>query len=845
MPIISNHRETILEKSTRLLGLFFLTPLMLLLAVPVAVNIAQKPIAGFSTHELEIVSLDPGGPAERMGLKVGDSVIRVNGQPVSDMATFYAAMASDFSENKVHLTFIRDNNEIQINIPLEPASQSRMIRLYSIWVAGLAFLLIGWWVHFKRYDTIARNFFALCFIFSFFFMDTPDMSSVTYMHVKEYSRALLQLLLPAYFLRFFLQFPSPKLRTTGEPTRYRLLLIPGWVLFLLVLVEPYMPGAATSGLTATALSILIQIYYVLFFVSGLVIFGRRAMRRDKPIQRTKMIVILLGLVCGLAPFLAANILGSVAPDSTFPYWQYMALSMLLVPVSFGLAIMRYGALDVAFVVRTSLVYIMLTLCVLTIYLVAVIGLGAFLTNFFQVSAQWVLLLITAASSLLILPMRRLVQAGIDNTFYPSRRANRAAINALAEDMAELIDIGDAMHTLLTRLDGLFRPVSITLYLATMESPHDYIGTPVSRPGIDKTKIPLPLPHTGSLATLLDRIRRPVFAEELEDLLLGGGSDTDSLEFLTRQNASLLVPLITGNRLLGFLLLGEKTNDQLYSQEDLANFRTLAIHAAPLLDSRLLYQQSLGRKKFEAELEVARDIQARLLPTTALETDNLIVSGRNEPCRMVGGDYFDYFLLEDGSLALAIADVAGKGVPAAMMMASVQTAFKQQVINETEPQLVISQLNKMVASMNTETHFICFFFGIWDQKTGVMSFCNAGMDPPVLMRPSSQRHQNLRKGGPVLGVIPDFPYRQGRIKLQADDRLFLYTDGLTEERDRNGEFFDLDRLIRLVENNLDKSPGPLLDNIFSQVNAFGGPEKSDDKTAIVLEIKKLLTKTGPN
>ena len=126
-------------------------------------------------------------------------------------------------------------------------------------------------------------------------------------------------------------------------------------------------------------------------------------------------------------------------------------------------------------------------------------------------------------------------------------------------------------------------------------------------------------------------------------MLAGETDTESLRLLTRLNIALVVPLITGNRLLGFMAFGPKQGGSLFSQDDLANLRVLAVQAASLVETRQLYQASLERKRLETELEVARDIQAKLLPDVALSTDRFIIHGRNEPCRKVGGDYFDYII----------------------------------------------------------------------------------------------------------------------------------------------------------------------------------------------------------
>jgi sigma-B regulation protein RsbU (phosphoserine phosphatase) len=303
-------------------------------------------------------------------------------------------------------------------------------------------------------------------------------------------------------------------------------------------------------------------------------------------------------------------------------------------------------------------------------------------------------------------------------------------------------------------------------------------------------------------------------------------------------ASLLVPLVSGNRLLGFLAFGPKCGGQLYGQEDIANLQALAVQAGPVVESRQLYEDRLRGKRLETELAVARGIQSNLLPVAPLITPECTICGLNEPCRTVGGDYYDYFTMDQGRLAIAIGDVAGKGIPAALMMSSLRVAFRLAAEEGVSPRDVVARMNPVVASLVGPGNFICFFYAVWDPAGGLLHYCNAGMDPPVLLRSTPPRRQHLRKGGPVLGVEPDFSYREGIVALLPGDRLFLYTDGLTEQRDPHGEFFDAERLIDLIEQDADGTPGDVLRRVFASVNAFGHHHRSDDQTAMIMQINGL-------
>jgi sigma-B regulation protein RsbU (phosphoserine phosphatase) len=298
-----------------------------------------------------------------------------------------------------------------------------------------------------------------------------------------------------------------------------------------------------------------------------------------------------------------------------------------------------------------------------------------------------------------------------------------------------------------------------------------------------------------------------------------------------------LPLVTGDRLVGFVGFGPKTGGDLYSQEDLANLRSLGLQVASLLESRRLYQESLTRKQLETELAVARKIQAQLLPTEALKHASALLCGRTEPSQAVGGDYFDYFESAPGQIGFCIADVAGKGIPAALLMSTVRVSFRTEAMAGREPEMVIDRLNRAVSEILAPGQFVCLFYGIYVPETRLLSYCNAGMDPPLLLRRDGVL-ERLKKGGPVLGILTDHTYRRGTVRLHPRDLLVLYTDGITDERSPDGEFYDEERLIATLCR--DGSPAPsdvplddLLHAVFASVSAFGGDDRTDDRTVMLL------------
>jgi len=833
-------RETRYERVTRHFGIFVLAPLLLLAALPSAVHIAQNPYLGMGVHQRLIASVHADGPAERAGAQRGDLILAIDGEPIDGMRDWFRAKAGDYSLHPRVLIVHRDGLDLIFTIQPTKPPRARMIWGYSLWLAGLFFLLMGWWVLAVRRDPVARNFFAFSWIFAVFVLDIPDLRSTPYLTGKEIVTDILQVLLPVFFLRFLLLFPSVGPRSRENRRQLRLILVPPLPLLVLLAFVHLTGTARTSPRLVSAVEVGAMVLLVSYFVAGLVVFARKVLHRERRIQYTKLRVVLLGLFLGLTPFLVALLFGNLAPTSGFSHWEYLGFSLLLVPASFGLGIMRYGALDTAFVVRSSLIYGILTLVVLLGYFLVVGIVGHALTRTFQVSTWPLVIVIVAATSLAVLPLRRAAQRWVDRAFYPARLANRAAIAQLGDDLTGIIDHAEAVDVFLHGLNILYRPRLLSLFLADEEEP--LLREVASRRDGDPRPTGRRLDKTSDLARYLDHVRHPVFREELEDLLQAGSSQDESRVLLAELACELLLPLVSGNRLMGFLALGAKAGGALYTQEDLANLRALGMQVASLLESRRLYRESLARKQLEIELKVARDIQAQLLPTEPLEHPGVTVWGHHEPCRAVGGDYFDFFEVAPGRIGFCIADVAGKGIPAALLMSTVRVSFRTESADRLDPDNVIARLNRAVSELLAPGQFVCFFYGIYATQDGLLTYCNAGMDPPLLLRRRGVV-ERLKKGGPVLGILPTHDYRRGTVRLENGDLLLLYTDGITDQRNPAGEFYDPERLIATLLDDNGAPPaeaplGDLIGTVFASVSAFGGDDRSDDRTVMLLRPNQL-------
>jgi sigma-B regulation protein RsbU (phosphoserine phosphatase) len=224
-----------------------------------------------------------------------------------------------------------------------------------------------------------------------------------------------------------------------------------------------------------------------------------------------------------------------------------------------------------------------------------------------------------------------------------------------------------------------------------------------------------------------------------------------------------------------------------------------------------------------------------MPTDHFSFDGLVISSSWRAAGTIGGDYLGAFPVSEDRAALCIADVSGKGLPAALLMSSLQAALKSAASEDVNPVDLCSQLNKLLNSDLPLNKFVTCFYGLLDVQRRVLCFTNAGHNPPLLIR-ANGAVTHLTTGGRVLGAFPDSIYQQGEIVLQSGDRLVLFTDGVTEVRNAAGEEFGEARLRQLLGRERHRPAAELQKTIMDQVSEFCGGQFEDDAALMIVEVK---------
>jgi len=239
-----------------------------------------------------------------------------------------------------------------------------------------------------------------------------------------------------------------------------------------------------------------------------------------------------------------------------------------------------------------------------------------------------------------------------------------------------------------------------------------------------------------------------------------------------------------------------------------------------------------QRQREDELREAREIQNSLLPKKLPEVADYEVAGMTQPVRFVGGDYYNVVRISPTQTVLCIADVAGKGLPAALLMSSLQAALKPLMWQKLPPRELCRRLNRILCDLTPVGKFISFFYGVLDSEENFLTYCNAGHNPPILVRAHGMASE-LNAAGAVLGQFPDWVYEQSDLQLSSGDRLILFTDGLVEACDQNEDAFGEDRVIAMARECPPKSAVELMDSLMQAASAHCGGKFQDDATMVVL------------
>ena len=319
--------------------------------------------------------------------------------------------------------------------------------------------------------------------------------------------------------------------------------------------------------------------------------------------------------------------------------------------------------------------------------------------------------------------------------------------------------------------------------------------------------------------------------EVDETLAG------EITFLERNEIKAVIGLHFQSEKIALVGVGSRANQEEYSTSDYNFLRSLGNLAVLSIQKTFLLEERIEKERLEEELNIAKSIQKGLLPDPIPETEKLNIVAENISSYQVGGDYYDILEAPNNRLVMAIGDVTGKGIPAALLMANLQAMLHVLLPVDISLSEASGQVNDIIYRNTPSDKFITFFWGIFNPENSEFRFVNAGHNPPVWFKNGCEEPEELEEGGLILGAMPTMsPYQEQTIRLSSGDILIFYTDGVTEAKNEDEtEEFGEERLYECIKNNRGRSAAEIKEAIKNEVLEFSGGVQHDDITLIVVRV----------
>jgi len=431
-------------------------------------------------------------------------------------------------------------------------------------------------------------------------------------------------------------------------------------------------------------------------------------------------------------------------------------------------------------------------------------------------------------------VRKKLQKWLDRRFFREAYDAERVLNELAEEVRRYTETEPLLETVARCIAETLHVDQIAMMLRRGEYFVLQQSIGISAGGT------LTLPTQSSAVRYLSNSNEParLYRDDPDAWYLMAG--TAERYALDKLNAELLLPLPGRNRMMGLMALGPKRSEAAYSSADLKLLQALASQTGLALEvselARSLAAEAAQRERTNREMEIAREVQERLFPQEMPEIPGAKVVGFCRPALGVGGDYYDVIDLGDGRVGLAVGDVSGKGISAALLMASLRASLRGVTLDSPRDfAKLMHKVNRLVYEASASNRYATFFFASYDPATRMLECVNAGHNPPVVLR--GEETIRLEADGPVVGLLPFAPYTEQMVALEPGDLLLLYTDGISEAMTKDDEEWGEERMITAARLAQRKSASEVLDKIFMAADAFtAGAPQHDDMTLLVLKLE---------
>jgi len=791
-------------------------------------------------------------------------VLSINGHPYTGTSVLFRELRNSRAGQPLAITYRRDNAPpVSTNVILHaerdvPAPLVAWVIQTAFFLIATLCLLVGIYVVFAR----PRSVFAWLILGILAYIDPLLINAQqSYGNLRPIAQVwsdLAQTAMPLCLMLFGIYFPERSKIDVRLPWIKWFIAIPIFLFIPVDLLYIYGHGfnfAADAWISPWYYPItVVEIVFVALAISYFFVSLAPKLARATGDARRRLRVLYYGSVIGLSPFfvlVVASVIRRTDIGQNVNQWVLVAILgiLLLFPLSLAYIVIVQRAMDVSILIRQGTKYFFARSTVTVILVLLAIWMATSIIHLIRhphehraVDLIRIFCIIGVFLAFRFRLSKRLQQM-IDQRFFREAYSAEQVLSELSEQARNFTEVNPLLSTVTQRIGDTLHIDRIAVFLRHGDTYRLQLATGGS---IDTGSIALPATSTTINALTNGHAPANVYRDDPSSWLVDATDAERSA--LNDLSTELLVPLPGRNRLVGVMALGPKRSEEPYSHTDrqllqsVATQTGLALENAELLEN--LTVEVAQRERISREIEIAREVQQHLFPQVVPSVPGIDLAGYCRPAQAVGGDYYDFFVLTenegDERLALALGDISGKGISAALLMASLRASLRSAAqMQPGDLGMLMRHVNKLVYESSTTNRYATFFYAELEPSTRLLSYVNAGHNPPFILRGSEIIP--LDSTGTVIGLLPDVPYQRACVLLHPGDVLLAYTDGVSESMNASDEEWGERRMVSAAQtlfSKLDRQPTAheLLDCVITAADRFtAGAPQHDDMTLLVCTV----------
>lgn len=844
-------------------------------------------------------------------LERGDVVLELNGRRLEGIRDFLRSFRNIRSGAQYTISIKRASEVKQFILTKDSVPWDVfLLRLMERVVVPYIFLLTGFAVFllkpYDRLSTLLALSLGMCLnaVYNEIFAALP----LWILGFVVAANTLRVLFFPV-FLNLLLLFPEPKGLSFSILSRYPKIIytiyLPYIVLFVpaigyLNFLKAFAPDRVYVFIDSFEVYFsIISIVNILYVISA-TFFLIENYRKASELSQRKTRVVVAGSTVAITAWLVFSVLaltsGLVHPNTprllegiTRLFYLLTVVSLPIVPLSFAYAVVRHQVIPVSLILKRGVRYLFVSRGFIFIEATVLVGVVFFMLSGDRIRLAEVIgvrsyvLLVLVVTALVFICLRVLnmrVMPMIDRYFFRDSYDAQRILSDLGQGVREFAQIDQMLEFAARKIQDAFHLQNVTVFLLD-DMTGDYsskVTLSLKRDGQPDASLQpvgqrMTLSPNAFVVKRMKNLSMPLsidfedFPARDRDLPATSMEEQrhPEIDVLKALHSELLLPLVTKKEeLLGIISLGPRLSDLPFSKEDKQLLMAVAWQIALAIENSRLFYRMAEEEHLRQELEMATEVQSRLFPQTLPVVDRVELAGVCLPARGVGGDYYDFLALGAGRVGIAVADVAGKGISAALLMSIVQASVRSQApAVDTRLTDLVSSMNRLLHRSTGPSSYATFFYAQFDRANMTLTYVNAGHNPPLLVRRSAHSRSCevamarrvesdsvalleeqsgvcevilLENGGVAIGLFDGCKYVQQTVSLEPGDILVAYTDGVTEALCPDGEEFGEERLKSLVLNSYHLSAEELKNRIVQCVKEWcRNRPQEDDLTLAILKV----------